>query len=66
MFKMFLLSLKILGGYAIMAFKCMTGCAQDTFSNYVQRATIAKRTTRNSQMLNIPLFKIATGPRTFY
>ena len=30
------------------------------------RATITKRTTMNSQMLNIPLYKTATGQRTFY
>ena len=53
--------------HAIMAFKCMTGCAPDSlFSKYVQRTTITKRTTRNSQMLNIPLYKTATGQRTFY
>ena len=53
--------------HAIMAFKCMTGCAPDSlFSKYVERATITKRTTRNSQMLNIPLYKTATGQRTFY
>ena len=43
--------------HAIMAFKCMTGCAPDSlFSKYVQRTTITKRTMRNSQMLNIPLY----------
>ena len=53
--------------HAIMAFKCMSGCAPASlFSKYIQRATITKRTTRNSQMLNIPLYKTATGQRTFY
>ena len=53
--------------HAIMAFKCMSGCAPDSlFSQYIQRATITKRTTRNSHMLNIPLYKTATGQRTFY
>ena len=27
---------------------------------------ISRRTTRSSQMLNIPLFKTASGQRTFY
>ena len=53
--------------HAIMAFQCTTGCAPDSlFSKYIQRATITKRTTRNSQVLNIPLYKTATGQRTFY
>ena len=44
----------------------MTGYAQDSLiSKYTQRA-ITKRTTRSSQMLNIPLYKTATGQRTFY
>ena len=42
--------------HAIMAFKCMSGCAPASlFSKYIQRAMITRRTTRNSQMLNIPL-----------
>ena len=53
--------------HAIMAFKCMSGCEPASlFSKYIQRATITKRTMRNSQMLNIPLYKTATGQRTFY
>jgi len=48
-------------------FKCMMGYAQDSlFSKYTQRVTITKRTARSSQMLNIPLYKTATGQRTFY
>lgn len=44
--------------HAIMAFKCMTGCVPDSLlPKYTQRATITKHTTRNSQMLNIPLIK---------
>ena len=51
----------------IMAFKCMSGCAPAClFSKYTQRAMITKRTTRNSQMLKIPLYKTATGQRIFY
>ena len=45
----------------------MTGYAPDSlFSKYVQRAIITKRKTRNSQMLNIPLYITAPGQRTFY
>ena len=52
--------------HATMA-KCMSGCAPASlFSKYIQRATITRRTTRNSHMLNIPLFKTATGQRTFH
>ena len=37
--------------HAIMAFKCMTECAPDSlFSKYIQRVSITKHTTRNSQM----------------
>ena len=51
---------------AIMAFKCMTGCAPDPqCSRFIQRSSIAKRTTRNSQMLQIPLCRTATGQRLF-
>ena len=53
--------------HAVMTFKCISGCAPASlFSKYIQRATITRRTTRNSQILNIPLYKTATGHRTFY
>jgi len=53
--------------HAIIAFKCMSGCAPASlFSKYIKRATITRRTTRNFHMLNIPLFKTATGQRTFH
>ena len=53
--------------HAIMAFKCMTGCVPDSiFSKYIQRASITKRATRNSQMIQIPLYRSAAGQRTFY
>jgi hypothetical protein len=52
---------------AIMAFKCMTGCAPEYLSTkFVKRVEISNRTTRNSQKLNIPLFKTASGQKTFY
>ena len=56
--------------HAIMAFKCMSGCAPDSlFSKYIQRATITNRTTRNSQMRKeLTLTKKSTptdGPSNF-
>ena len=52
---------------SIMAFKCMNGLAPGYLSDqFVKHSSISTRKTRNSQLLNIPLFKIATGPRTFY
>ena len=45
----------------------MTGCAPDYLSEqFVKLGVISQRTTRSSQKLNIPLFKSATGQRTFY
>ena len=35
-------------------------------SKFVKRAEVSGRSTRNSQLLNIPLFKTASGQRTFY
>lgn len=52
---------------ATLAFKCMTGCAPDYLTSiFIKRADISTRTTRSSQQLNIPLFRTATGQRTFY
>ena len=52
---------------AIMAFKCMTGHAPEYLSSkFLKRAEVSGRSTRNSQLLNIPLFKTAGGQRTFY
>ena len=52
---------------AIIAFKCMTGCAPEYLSSqFTKREEITKRKTRNSQKLNVPLFKTATGQKTFY
>ena len=54
--------------HATTAFKCMTGCAPDPalFSKYIERACVTNRTTRNAQMLQIPLYRAATGQITFY
>jgi hypothetical protein len=53
---------------AILSFKCMTGSAPAYLSSqFIQRSDVSKRITRNSQMLDIPLFRSATGQRiTFY
>ena len=45
----------------------MTACTPvSLFSKYIQRASITKHTTRNSQMLHIPLYETTTGQRTYY
>ena len=52
---------------AIMSFKCMTGHAPEYLtSQFITREQVSKRTTRSSQKLNIPLFRTASGQRTFY
>ena len=52
---------------AILTFKCMNGMAPDYLSEkFVHRGSTSGRCTRNSQTLNIPLYKSATGQRTFY
>ena len=52
---------------AVLAFKCMTGCAPRYLSDqFTTRNKITKRATRNCQLLNIPLFKSASGQRTFH
>ena len=52
---------------AVMAFKCMTGLSPNYLSNkFISRGSISGRATRNSQKLNIPLCKSATGQRSFY
>ena len=35
-------------------------------SQFIKRGEIRERATRSSEMLNIPLFKSASGQRTFY
>ena len=52
---------------ATMAFKCMTGCVPAYISSqFIKCQEVSNHHTRNSQQLNIPLFKTATGQRTFY
>ena len=52
----------------LMAFRCMLSCAPEYLSSqFIKRAEVSNRRTRNSQTrLNIPLFKTASGQRTFY
>ena len=52
---------------AIMAFKCISGHAPKYLtSQFITREQVTKHTTRSGQKLNIPLFKTASGQRTFY
>ena len=52
---------------AIMAFRCTTGQAPEYLtSQYITREQVSEKTTRSSQKLNIPLFRTASGQRTFY
>ena len=45
---------------------CMLGCAPEYLpSQFIKRAEVSNRRTRNSQKLNMPLFKTASGRRTF-
>ena len=51
---------------AVFTLKFMTGCAPDYLrSNLVTRGQASGRVTRNSQQLNIPLFRTATSQRSF-
>ena len=50
-----------------MAFKYMTGNAPENLSSkLLKQAEVSSRSTRNSQLFNIPLFKTASSQRTFY
>ena len=52
---------------ATMAFKCISGHAPKYLtSQFITREQVTKRTTRSGQKLNVPLFKTASGQRTFY
>ena len=48
--------------FAVLVFKCMTRCAPEYLtSKLVRRSAISTRNTRNSQLLNIPLFRTASS-----
>ena len=52
---------------AVLAFKCMSELAPAYLSDkLITRSIVGYRETRNSQMLNIPLFRSATGQKTFH
>ena len=52
---------------SIMAFKCMNCLVPEYLSDqFTKRSSISTYKTRNSQLLNIPLFRSAAGQRTFY
>ena len=52
---------------ATLTFKCMTDQAPEYLkSTHITRGSVSGRMTRNFQRLNIPLFKTATGQKTFY
>ena len=52
---------------AVLAFKCMSELAPAYLSDKLtRRSTVSSRKTRNSQMLNIPSFRSATGQKTFH
>ena len=52
--------------FAVLIFKCITRCAPAYLtSKLVRRSAVSTRNTRNSQLLNIPLFRTASGQRTF-
>ena len=52
--------------FAVLVFKCMTRCAPEYLkSKLVKRSALSTRDTRNFQLLDIPLFRTASGQRTF-
>ena len=52
---------------AVMAFKCMNGLAPEYLTNkFIPRGSVSGQVTLNSQQLNIPLCRTATGQRSFY
>ena len=51
----------------VLAFKCITGSTPTYLSSmFLTRGEVSGRTTRSSQLLQIPLFKSRSGQRTFF
>ena len=51
---------------AVLAFKCITGMVPEYLSDKVRtRGSVSGRNTRNSKLLNIPLYKTKTAQRSF-
>ena len=52
---------------ALLAFKCMNNCAPNYLSSQlITRGEVSSRETRNVRSLDVPLYKTATGQRTFH
>ena len=52
--------------FAVLVFKCITRCVPEYLtSKLVRRFAVSTRNTRNSQPFDIPLFRTASGQRTF-
>ena len=52
--------------HSYLVFKCLTGCASAYLTSMiVKRSAVSTRTTWNSEMLRIPLFRTASGQRSF-
>ena len=53
--------------FASLAFKCMIACPPDYLcKKIVKRCGISLKNSRNSQLLNIPLYRTAAGQRSFH
>ena len=50
---------------AVMTFKCIHNLVPDYFDKFTFQSQIATRNTRQSNDLNIPQCRLATGQRTF-
>ena len=51
---------------AIMAFRCMTGCAPDPQCSRFIQNLVSPNAPQETQLLQIPLWRIATGQRSFH
>ena len=52
---------------ALLAFKCMNNCTPIYLSSQlITRGEVSSRETRNVRSLDVPLYKTATGQRTFH
>ena len=50
----------------VMAYKCLNGLAPDYLvDKFIKRSDIHDRSTRNHDLLDIPLYRTAAGQRTF-
>ena len=64
---MLIIIIIIINNINVLAFKCMSGLALRYLSDQlITRSIVSTRKTRNSPMLNIPLFRSATGLKTFH